>query len=104
MEARDLIGRRVALLLMGKKANGEDDWVVVAGTGIEVRGVVCVDLGKDKRPLEIRPEWISRVKLVDADVRDTLADADFYVPLRVGDLPEETSPGEYENTGLKWPT
>jgi hypothetical protein len=57
-----------------------------------------------KPSFEIRPEWYERIQpMNDEQSRKILLGANYFLRLYVGDLPEGTSVGEFEQTGLKWP-
>jgi hypothetical protein len=103
MKAHELVGKKIALLLIGTKENGDDDWVVFAGTVYEVNGALYVDFGGRWPLFEIRDEWAARVRPTDDKSRDILLDAELFIPLTVGNLPDDAPPSEFQETGLKWP-
>ena len=62
-------------------------------------------LDREPKPtFEIRPEWYERIQSVtNEEVRRILRGADYFLRLYVGDVPGEAKPGDFEQTGLKWP-
>jgi hypothetical protein len=87
MKASDLDGKVIALLLMGKTDQGEDDWGVCAGKAHCDGDTVYVDLGPELPPFELQQEWLDRVRPVDDTVREMLLDAEYCLPLEVEALP-----------------
>ncbi len=51
----------------------------------------------------IQPEWLDRIKSTPADLVDILMNAEFFLPLSVGALPDDADPSDYIHTGLKLP-
>ncbi|MFI5091198.1 MAG: hypothetical protein ACHP7P_14195 [Terriglobales bacterium] len=103
MIAAQLNGKTLALLLAGHTADGGDDWAVFSGTARYESGTLYLDRGNAKRPFEIQEEWLQRVRPVDGSVAETLAGAEYYLPLTVGPIPSGTALSDYLDTGLKWP-
>ena len=103
MSAESVKGKKLGLLLMAKNDKGEDDWAVFIGT-VEVDGsAVWLNRGSDKKRVEIRTEWLERIKPVEEGNRETFLGADIYIPLTVGKIPEDSGSLELEDTGLDWP-
>jgi hypothetical protein len=98
----DGIGKRFSLLLMGETADGAERCAVLSGTLMQAPSGLILDRGINT-PIDIRPEWIERIRPVGADVKDILLGAEFYLPLSVGPIPEGASMEGYEKIGLKWP-
>lgn len=46
---------------------------------------------------------LERIRPVSREVRDILADAEYFVVLNLGPLPEGADSGRFLQTGLKWP-
>jgi hypothetical protein len=98
-----LDGKPFALLLMGTKPSGEDDWAVFSGIARLESGTLYLDRGAEPR-FEIRAEWIDRIHMiVDPVVRETLLNADYCLSLTVGRLPTDDDSSDFLQTGLKWP-
>lgn len=98
----NIIGSSFCVLLMREAAEGEDDWAIFSGTLKQNSTGLFLDRGT-KAPFEIRAEWIDHIKPVDSEVKDILLDAEYYLPLSVGSIPEGESTESYIDTGLKWP-
>lgn len=49
-------------------------------------------------------DWVDRIQPVEADLREIFRGADYFLPLTVGNLPEEADVSQYELTGLTWPS
>ena len=96
-------GKPFTILLMGTTPDGRDDWAVFPGIARVEEDGLYIDRGPKAR-FEIRPEWVSRIRPVDASLRSTLRDAEYYLPLAVGNLPSaSTEEDDLLMTGLKWP-
>jgi hypothetical protein len=96
-----LVGKRLTLLLMAKTESGEDDWAVFPGTVVLEDGVLYLDRGVGKARLEIRAEWVERIRPVGEEISAILKEADCYLPLTVGALPPDED--GFLTTGLQWP-
>ena len=96
-----LVGKQLALLLLGEDANGQEDWAVFAGTIGERDGRLL--LHRRVGVVELRDEWIGCIRATSDETRATLSGADFVVQVTVGSLPGDVSPADLETTGLRWP-
>ena len=96
-----LIGKQLALLLLGKDANGQEDWAVFAGTIGERDGRLV--LNRRVGVVELRDKWIERIRVPSDETRAILSGADYVVQLTVGSLPGDVSSADLETTGLRWP-
>jgi len=96
----DLVGKGVALLLMGQDAAGEDDWAVF-NTVLEQQDGQLVLQHRTGR-LVLSEAWASRIKATSPGMRSTLLDLDFFLPLTVGNLSEQEATA-LETTGFQWP-
>lgn len=99
----EFVGKRLALVLWGKDYNGEDEVSVHTGTVREAGSGFILDRGPDKPQIELRPEWLARVRPVPGDLRSTLLNADFSIPLTVQSLPDDADPSQYQPLGLRIP-
>lgn len=97
----NLVGKEVALLLMGQGPEGEDDWSVFRTTVGQRDGQLF--LRYEMGTLELSDDWASRVRPVADDTRGILLGADYFLPLTVGNVSQEEA-AAMERTGLKWPT
>jgi len=95
-------GKPFTILLMGTTTDSKDDWAVFPGIARIHEVGLYVDRGPKAR-FKIRPEWLSRIRPVDASLRSTLQGADYYLPLTVGTLPSGANEDDLLMTGLKWP-
>jgi hypothetical protein len=101
IDRSQLIGKQLALLLLGEDANGREDWAVFAGTIGERDGRLL--LQRRVGVVELRDEWLRLIRATDDETRATLSGADYVVQLTVGSLPGEVSPADLATTGLTWP-
>lgn len=97
MNSQELNGKSLALLLAGE----DEDWSVLRGTVRQQGDVVLLDHSAGGEPFHIQPEWLDRIQPIPEDLSDILMNADFFLPLSVGTLPEGDDPSDYKFTGLK---
>jgi len=97
----DVHGRRLAMVAWGKKPDGTDDVVVFTGTGRWEGGHLT--MVREHSSFQILDEWLSRLKMVDADLKSALLEADYCFDVTIGPLPDGADLMEYLETGLKWP-
>ena len=98
----DLQDKVIALLLKGETEDGEKDWAVFTGLGQVVDASLQLYRGEDNPPVAIREAWLERIRPVEPDLKQIMCDADFMIPLTVGNLADDDREG-LEPTGLKWP-
>lgn len=101
MDVDDFHNKRLTLLLVATKENGDDDMAVFGGIGRVEAGVLWLDRGGDIPRFEIRHEWLERIREVAPESRQILLDADYYLPPSVGNI--ASGDDSFEATGLKWP-
>ena len=67
---------------------------------------LILNRGDDQPPFVVFDDWISRIKPVTEDAKAVFEDAEYYLPLSIGSLPEGVNPSEsgYLETGLVWPS
>ena len=94
-------GTSLALLLISEKTGGKE-WAVFIGTAKINTDKLYLDFGKDKPLFRIFPEWYGYIRTVPDNVKSSLGEADYYLPLTVGDMPESQE-GLFVDTGLQWP-
>jgi hypothetical protein len=96
----EALNKTLALVLWAKDENGDDDVAVFPGTLIQEKDLYFLQRGDEARP-EIRAEWLSRIKKVPDDLKETLSNCEFQLSLTVGNTENETA--TLEAFGLKWP-
>ena len=103
MTPRSLDGKEVALLVVKREPSGEDDWVVIKRVArCADDGAAYLELGA-QQPFAIRTEWLHRIRPVPDPIRPILLGAELYLPLVVGELPEQMNPTDFGKLGLDWP-
>jgi hypothetical protein len=102
MNQSELDGKTLTLLLMGETQTGEQDWSVFRGTVRAEAAALYLDRGASEPRVEIREEWLARVKPVTPDLAETLLRSELYLPLSVGNVANEAV-GDLVPLGLKWP-
>ena len=103
MNPAELDGCQLALLLMAKTEDNEDDWAIIRGTLSFDGNTVFLNRGKQKEPFPLREEWLERITPVSADVKDIMNNAEYYIPLSMGNIDDAEAPETLEHTGLQWP-
>jgi hypothetical protein len=102
VEKKELLGTRLAVLVTGRDAAGQEDWAVLAGV-VRERGPALV-LARASGEFTIFDDWIDRVRKTDDEAQRTLQGADYVLQLTAGDGPHEVSPERLAAAGLRWPT
>lgn len=92
-------GRRVTLLLIEQQDDGEfrsfdciADW---NGRTLVLRR--CSDAAE----FEVEAEWFERISAVDDEARELFPNAEFLLPLIIGELPDGDATG-MRRTGWNW--
>jgi hypothetical protein len=99
VDFQELQGKSLAIILIGE----DEDWSVLRGI-VRVEGdALLLDHNVSDQPFLIQSAWLSRIKPTPADLRDILMNADYFMSLSLGSLPEKSDLSEYESTGLKLP-
>jgi hypothetical protein len=62
-----------------------------------------LDRSEDKPRVKLLPEWLSRIKPVNNEVRSTLCGAEICVSLTLSPIPEGMDPSLFEDIGLHHP-
>ena len=99
----EIVGKRLALVIWGKDGDGEDEVFVHTGTVRASGSGFVLDRGEDKPQVKLLPEWLSRIKPVDDEVRSTLREVEICVSLTLSPIPEGMDPSEFEDVGLHHP-
>jgi len=89
------------MVAWAKKPDGTDDVVVFTGTGRWDGSHLT--LVRDDSSFQILDEWLDRLKMVDADLKTSLLEADYCFNVTIGPLPDGADLRQYLGTGLKWP-
>jgi hypothetical protein len=92
--------RPIALLLMGVDEKGEPEWWIVHGT-IRRDGYLVFVRSRDGATFPMEDEWLERITPVGSEQVDLFAPSAFYLPLRLGPLPEGTAAEDYVFTGMQ---
>ena len=100
MEQPNAVGRSLALILWSENSEGEDDVAVFGGT-LMLKDEQFLLVRNDGAHIQLRPEWIDRIKTVDSELRETLLQCEYCISLTLGDA--EGDDGPFEDFGLKWP-
>ena len=103
MNIDQLIGKKICLLLMSNIDQGKDDWAVALGEVTIIDGSPHFKADYIPTPFALPDDILDRVKEPTEDIRGIVLDADYYLPLSVGPIPEGHKPDAYIRTGLKWP-
>ena len=99
----EISGKRLVLVLWGKDSDGADEVSAHAGTVRKTSAGFVLERGADQPPIDLRPEWLNRVRPVPENLRSVLLDADFQIPLTVGSLPEGADTSAYVQLGIRIP-
>ncbi len=102
MKQHNLNNKVVALICWAVDQRGKDDVVVFAGRAHLAGKKLLVDLESVGGTIQFDPEWLHRLKVVPADLKETLLNADFSVSLSVGEIPPNETIEQFITTGLKW--
>ena len=104
MNPEELHGKRLAMIVWGASADGEEEAVVYAGEanwdGATLRVTFAGAVGDS---FQVREEWLDRIDSVDSESKEILLGADFAFSVSIGPLPENADVSEYVRTGLRWP-
>ena len=96
-------GKRMAMIIWGKHADGSDDVVVFAVVAHWDGASLTLRRDQDSPSFPVHDEWLSRIKPVSADLKEPLLHAEYCFSLSIGSLNENESLQGLIKTGLKWP-
>ncbi len=97
MNVAELDGKRFTVWLTDEA----DESAIFSGIASWDGDVLSIQRGS-QHDFRIQPEWHGRMRAVANDEsRRILLEAEFYLRLWVGGLPDDSA--NYEATGLKWP-
>jgi hypothetical protein len=103
IEMAQLEGSKFAIIVIRDAGTPEADWCMFTGTAHWDGRSLCVDL-PDGQQFPIPEAAFDRINPAEAETDEQELDgADNFVILYAGNLPEGAEPGEFENTGIKWP-
>jgi hypothetical protein len=100
MNHKDLDEKILAILMFQEREGQEDDIHVLTGVVKLKDGVLHLHSGSERPPFQIQEEWLERIKYAPEALSETLSNAEYYLSLSVGPLPEDADMTEYTNTGL----
>jgi len=95
----DILGARLAVLVVGPGVAGKEDWAVLAGVVRERAGHLV--LARASGEFAIRDEWVAGIRAADAEAQQALSGADYVLQLAVG--ADGVSADQLEAAGLPWP-
>jgi len=102
VDPQSIHGKRLAMLVWGKKPDGSDD--VMVYTGIADWDGQHLTMVREPGPsFSVQDDWLDRIKAVDPEAKETLLDAEYAFSVTVGPLPDGANPDDYLSTGLRWP-
>ena len=97
----DAVNKSLALILWAKDINGEDDVAVFPGVLIKEGNRYYLKRNSEESNPEIKEEWLSRIKNIPEDLKETLQGCEYQLSLSVGSAEDITE--TLESFGLKWP-
>jgi len=101
MTYEEITTKTVALLMMAKYDNGEDDWAVTTGKVTRIGSdLFFVPCGKTEG-FPIPDDALERLKATTMETRGILLGADLVLPVTVGPTPDGAQ--DFLKTGLRWP-
>jgi hypothetical protein len=94
---------KFAVIMVEDNGSEDGDWVVLWGIAKWRDGHVFVHRGMDTPEFPVPDNALDRIKPVNADVRDILEGAEYFVSLSVGPIPNTVDPATLIHTGFRWP-
>jgi len=85
-----LSGKPFAVILVDYTDDPDGEWYVVQGVAIIKEGLLFVDRGVDI-DFPIPEDTYDRIKAVGPDIASIVGDAEFFVTLTVGPIPDESA-------------
>jgi len=101
MNYMDALNKNLALVLWAKDKNGDDDVAVFPGVLIKEGNSYFLKRKSEETKPEIKEEWLSRIKIVPAELKETLQGCEYQLSLTVGSTEDVTE--SLESFGLNWP-
>lgn len=86
---RDLEGKAFAILLLGVDETGTDTWALLRGEAHASTGGITIELPEPARGLELRSEWIPRIRPVAPELKVMFEGAEVCLPLQLKNLSPE---------------
>ena len=99
----ELTGKKLAIIAWGEDEKDEDEAAVFTGLARWADGHLYLDREGNPPYFQIPDDVLDRIKPVSDEVKDILLNAEYCISMLIGPLPDEADPGEYIQTGLKWP-
>lgn len=79
MNLAPLHGKRLAILVAGKDAAGEDDWRAAVGTARVEGERLFVDWDEGGEALEVEPRAAASIRRTTKDLRAMLGDSEYFL-------------------------
>ncbi len=102
MNFETLTGKKLAILAVGDD-NGETEAAVFTGIARWAEGHLFLDRDESQKSFQIPDDTLERIKPVPIEVADIFLGAEFFIPMSIGPLPDNSNPDDFTQTGLKWP-
>lgn len=103
MDISHLEGAEIALVLMGRDRQGDEDWAILEGRGVVKGGELYIERQSDDLLFPVPREALGRAKKVTKDLAEILRGAEWCIPLTVGPVDEDIDPYTLESAGFIWP-
>jgi hypothetical protein len=102
LDASEIVGQRLALILFSEGPSGGEEGAVIAGT-VEQDGASIL-FTHDDGTIDIS-DWLDRIKTdLPADIRELHFGCEYSLSLTVGNVGDASTPAELRRTGLRWPS
>ena len=96
-----IVGQPIALLLICEREEGQDEHWVIHGVVEQNADSYVLRRAESNQPFPLDPAWFERLRPVTDSLRSVFGDAEHFIPLTVGPLPEGADPAEFIVTGLR---
>ncbi|MDL5055218.1 hypothetical protein QQ056_16930 [Oscillatoria laete-virens NRMC-F 0139] len=100
MNKNDLNKKTLAILMFVEKDGQDDDVYVLSGVVELLNDELYLNSGPKRPPFLIQEEWFDRIKPTPEEFVEEFSNAELYLSLSVGSLPENADMMQYNNTGL----
>lgn len=101
MEASELDGRSLALAISNVD-DPEEEGLLLHGTMRWDGDALLLARAENKRPFPIPEGAIARIQPVTDDIREVVGSGEYWVLVRLGNLPEDEDAASFEETGFNW--
>jgi hypothetical protein len=103
MNFTELTGKKLAIVAIGESEKGETEGAVFTGLARWANGHLYLDRGRNQKSFQFPDDVLQRIKPVPAEIADIILEAEYYITMSIGPLPNDANPKDYIETGLKWP-